>query len=116
MEKSKIKVIAIDFDETITDNTPYPYKGKIRKEAIKYIKKLYEKGYKLVLWTARKEKYYFEALDQLRESDIYKYFSFDYLEVGYTGKLIADFYIDDRSLTYKINWKKMYKYITKRIK
>lgn len=109
------KVIAIDYDETITDNTPYPKEGNIRPEAIKYIKLLHSKGYKLILWSARKEPYYSQCLQRLREEDLYKYFSFDY-NIGFTGKLIADFYIDDKSIPGKLNWRKIYRYIIKYIK
>ena len=50
----KNKIIAIDFDGTITDDTPYPVCGNLRKEAVEYIQKLHKLGYTLVLWTARK--------------------------------------------------------------
>lgn len=107
-------VIAIDYDETITDNTPYPEEGKIRPEAIKYIKALFDKGYTLILWTARKEPYYSECIERLKKEDLYKYFNFNY-ESGPTGKIQADFYIDDRSCLGEINWKKIYNYIIKNI-
>ena len=108
------KIIAIDYDETITDKIPFPEKGNIREEAKKYIKLLYEKGYKLILWTARKEPYYSECIERLKEEDLYKYFTFDY-EKGVTGKIEANFYIDDKSCLDEINWKKIYNYIIKNI-
>lgn len=108
-------VIAIDYDETITDNTPFPKEGKIRPEAKEYIKKLYEKGYTLILWTARQDPYYQEAIERLHKEDLYKYFTFDKklkLKIGKLGKIEADFYIDDRSCLGEIDWRSIYKYIT----
>ena len=108
-------VIAIDYDGTITDNTPFPREGKIRKEAIKYIKKLYYNNYTLVLWTARKEPYYSECIERLKKENLYKFFTPNY-DKGVCGKINADFYIDDRAFIGKLNWKKVYKYIIKTIK
>jgi len=110
----KNKIIAIDFDGTITDDTPYPVCGNLRTEAVIYIHKLYKLGYKLVLWTARKDKYYDECIYKLKEWNLYKYFSFDNL-TNTNGKIYADFYIDDRSLMEKIDWKKIYNYIINNI-
>ena len=72
-----MKVIAIDFDGTITHNTPYPQRADIREEAKKYIPLLYKQGYKLVLWTARTTKYYNEVISRLKEENLFQYFTFD---------------------------------------
>lgn len=112
-------IIAIDYDETITDNTPRPFEGKIRPEAREYIRKLYEKGYTLILWTARQDPYYQEAIDRLQREDLYKYFTFGKksdLRIGKLGKIEADFYIDDKSCLGEINWKEIYEYIINHIK
>lgn len=106
-------VIAIDYDGTITDNTPFPYKANIREEAVKGIKELYSQGHTLVLWTARNNKYYDECIERLKEIDLYKYFNFDYSKYGKTGKLEADFYIDDRSCINEINWNQIVEYLKK---
>ena len=108
-------IIAIDYDETITDNTPYPKEGRIRPEAVKYIKLLYNKGYTLVLWTSRKQPYFNQCIERLKKEDLYKYFTFRY-ETTPTGKVPADFYIDDKSIPGKLNWRKIYKYIIHNIK
>lgn len=107
-------VIAIDYDGTITDDTPFPYEGRIRKEARKYIQKLNELGYTLVLWSSRTDEYYDEVIERLKKENLYKYFDFTYNKKGKTGKLIADFYIDDKSITGKIKWKKIYRYIRRK--
>ena len=114
-----MKVIAIDYDETITDSTPFPFEGKIREEARKYIKLLFDKGYTLVLWTARKGKYYEEAIERLHREDLYKYFTFGNksdFRFGELGKIEADFYIDDKSCLGEINWKDIYEYIINEVK
>lgn len=109
------KIIAIDYDGTITDNTPFPNEAKIRPEAVKYIKLLYEKGYKLVLWTARYGDYYTQCIDSLKLNNLYNYFDFNYSKCGETGKLIADFYIDDRSWIIDIDWQCIYTYIINKL-
>lgn len=111
------KVIAIDFDETITDHTPYPYTGNIRPEARKYIKQLYDKGYSLVLWTSRKGIDYSSAVERLRTEHLYEYFDFNLLESLQSdgGKIDADFYIDDKAIPGEINWEEIYNYIVNNI-
>ena len=39
-----------------------------------------------------------------------------WLDEGYNGKLIADFYLDDRSCLEEFNWKNWYTFIEERIK
>ncbi len=105
-------VIAIDYDGTITDDTPFPYEGKIRPEALKFIPLLYSRGYTLILWTARKQYYYNEAYDRLKKSGLLQYFSsIKSTDIGYTGKIQADYYIDDRACFGPLDWKKIYNYI-----
>ena len=105
-------VIAIDYDKTITDNTPYPLEGNIRPEALKYIPLLYEAGHTLVLWTARRYPDYKEAVDRLEKVGLKKYFSgIGILKQGYVGKIEADFYIDDRAIPGELNWETIYNYI-----
>lgn len=108
------KVIAIDFDGTITEDAPYPICGKVRDEAKQYIPILYALGYRLVLWTARKGKFYDECLQVLDDSNLLCYFSSEY-ETGQTGKIVAHFYIDDKSLLEPINWDKIFKYIIENV-
>lgn len=111
------RLIAIDFDETITDNTPYPITGKIRPEAITYIKRLHNDGYTLALWTCRYGRYLEEALDLLKDSNLLQYFTY----INDDGmdrpcrKIVADFYIDDRSTFGEVNWEKIYEYIINKL-
>lgn len=113
MEKFKKAIIAIDFDGTITHYSPYPIMGHIREDAKVYIKKLYDKGYTLILWTSRDGDYLEEALRSLENENLLQYFK--KIKQNTPRKLIADFYIDDRAITGKINWKKIYRYIIKNI-
>ena len=57
----KAKIIAVDFDNTITLPCPYPNACRLDKRAKKYLDKLHEKGYRLILWSARIEKDYEDA-------------------------------------------------------
>lgn len=117
-EQLKMKIIAVDFDRTITLPCPYPETGKLNKIAKKYLDKLHNKGYRLILWSARIPENYEEAY-QLCVND----FNMPYMEKdsdelihGVTGKLVASFYIDDLAYPGKINWRKIYKFIIKTIK
>lgn len=101
------KIIAIDFDETITEPSPYPIMGKIRQDAVRVIKLLKEK-YILLLWTARSGKYLQEALNELVKYNI----EFDYINQlpNQKGpKPEADIFIDDRNFNSKIDWNEIEK-------
>lgn len=96
------KIIAIDFDNTITYPSPYPVMGDIRPDAVRVIKSLKNK-YILLLWTARTGKYLEEALDLLVKYNI----EFDYINrlPNQKGpKPEADIFIDDRNLGFEVNW------------
>lgn len=114
----KTKLIAVDYDNTITLYAPYPHPAPLNPEAKKYLDKLHEQGYRLVLWSARVPHKYEEAYNRCINE-----FGLDYLERdndsiihGSTGKIVANFYIDDMSIPGKLNWKKIYKFIIKNIK
>lgn len=99
------KVIAIDFDDTITYPSEYPITGKIRPEAVEVIKQL-EGRYILLLWTVRTGKYLQEALDLLVKYGI----EFDYINKlpNQEGpKPEADIFIDDRNFGSTIDWYKI---------
>lgn len=113
-DNSKV-VIAVDYDNTITEYRPFPIKAPISYQAYIYLLKLHDKGYTLVLNTARKEPYYSEAVDELKKAGLYWIFSKEY-EQGAKGKIQADFYIDDRAQINKFSWRKTYKYIVKHVK
>lgn len=105
------KVIAIDFDGTITTDSPYPITGRLRPKAIEVIKKL-QKKYTCCLWTGRRGAYLQEALELLADVGII----FEYINASpyddasnYGRKIIADYYIDDRIPGYTVDWNQLEK-------
>lgn len=112
------KYIAVDYDDTITLPRPYPEKAPLNPQAKKYLTLLHEAGYKLVLWTARCGDAYEEAWDRcINEFGLPLIRDSKELIHGDSGKLVASFYIDDKScLDSTINWKKIYNYIIKNIR
>lgn len=108
--------IAVDYDDTITTKVPYPQKADLDIKAKKYLQKIYELGYTLVLWSARKPEYYEEAYTRCINEfhiPIIHIRNFDKEE---SRKINCLFYIDDRSyVNRKVPWKKIYKYLKKRI-
>ena len=113
----KQKIIAVDYDDTITLYAPYPQKAYLNPKAKKYLNKLKEKGYILVLWSARNLRDYDEAYDRCINEfglSFMKKDSSNFVH-GSTGKLVANFYIDDRSTLGKLNWKKVYKFIVNNV-
>lgn len=94
------KVIAVDFDNTITCKSEYPITGKIDKKRIKKLKKLKKENI-LILWTCRKGGELEEAIELCRKNGL----EFDYINQTPDGekcnKLKADLYIDDKSVRVK---------------
>lgn len=103
------KIIAIDYDDTLTEYRPCPEIAPFRVEVFKYIP-LLAKKYTLVLWTAREGVYYDECVERLEEVGLLRYIQLDNenFRHGKTGKLVADYYIDDRACFGIINWKEIY--------
>ena len=108
----KNKIVAIDFDGTITNNSPYPVMGSVRKgckDAIDFIRK----NNTVVLWTCRQGCFLDEAICFLKENNIVV----DSVNCIYSSnrdkprKINADIYIDDRNIFCKeINWYKIKRY------
>lgn len=108
----KDKIVAIDFDGTITKNSPYPIMGELRencKETIDFIRK----NNIVILWTCRCGKFLDEAIDFLNKNHI----AVDFVNcVGGSDKdevrkINADIYIDDRNIfCEEINWCKIKQY------
>ena len=117
MKQAKSKIIAVDYDDTITEKRPYPEKAPLKKEAKKYLDKLHSAGFEIILWSARLEKDYIEAYQRCIEEFDMPYIRMDSNKLihGSTGKLVARFYIDDRAYpNSKVPWKKIYKYLIKK--
>lgn len=105
------KKIAVDFDGTLCEyNFPYIGKqNKEHKELMKALIKLKENGHKIILWTNRGDnenyKVLSEAIDWCRSQGL----EFDAVNEnlpnqkkisGYSPKIMADYYIDDKALQY----------------
>ena len=103
MDTTAKKIIAIDFDGTITEPSPYPITGKIRPKAIEVIKKL-QKKYVCCLWTCRTFEDLAEAVQLLEAYGV----TFRYINTSprtsFSKKLYADIYIDDKAFGAVIDW------------
>ena len=112
----KFKTICFDIDNVIckTNFEKNYIKSKPIKKNIKVINRLYDKGFKIILYTARymgrcngnismvKKKIKPLTLKQLKNWDV------KYHKV-YFGKPSFDLFIDDKSLFFKKNWPKIIK-------
>lgn len=97
-------ILAIDFDDTIA-RTNFPTILKARRGAKKYINKLYEEGYYIIIWTCRHGEHEKDAKKWLWLNEI------DYHRINQhhpalievfkndTRKISADIYIDDKALS-----------------
>ena len=95
-------VIAIDFDDTITESSPFPITGKIREDFLKYAP-LLAKKHTLILNTARTGRYRLEAVKMLKNLPII---------TNIKRKPQADIYIDDKNIFCdEIDWEKIYIFI-----
>ena len=111
------RIIAIDFDNTITNPSPYPVAGSLNKYAKKYITLLSQKGYIFVLWTSRRGEFYKEACNLIRKWGLpIEVDNLDRFPRGDGGKLEAGYYIDDNACFGKVNWRKIYRYLDKKSK
>lgn len=105
-------VVAVDFDGTITHKSPYPVMGRVREEIKPFLKKMVKQGYSVVLNTCRVDKYYDEAVQALKDNDLYNLFDWEYAtkqeNKGTNGKLVAAFYLDDSAMPFDdldyVNW------------
>lgn len=96
------KIIAIDFDGTLTSTNKFPNIGPIREGASYYTNLWHEHGFFIIIWTCR---YLPEHVDDmvtfLRENNVY----FDTVNSNYPDldfqpypKIFANYYLDDRSI------------------
>ena len=96
--------VAIDFDGTITKYSPYPIMGDVREQIPTFLKALHNRGYRMVLNTCRVGEYYDEAVQCLKDNNLYDLFDWEYAEKesnkGRNGKLVATFYFDDSALPF----------------
>lgn len=92
--------IAVDFDGTITEDSPFPITGCIRDHCKEVLDEFVANGHEVILWTARKGKYLREAKKIIKVNRLPV--SIPRLRIG---KIEADIYIDDRNPWHKqVDW------------
>ena len=98
-------IVAVDFDGTIVEHQ-YPFIGEPIPGAIDSLKRFIDEGIRLVLWTCRRG-------DELTEAVVYCANNGVFFEgvnedissiSNLSGKIYADFYIDDRAMFDPIDW------------
>ena len=112
-------VIAIDFDGTIVQHK-YPNIGAEIPFAIDTLKMLIKDRHSLILWTVREGQFLEDAIDWCKERGVEFYsVNKDYPEEnindkGFSRKLKADLFIDDRSLGGLPDWGEIYHMINEK--
>ncbi len=104
--------IAVDFDGTIVEDA-YPQIGKPILFAFDTLKKLQERGHRLVLWTYRYGKALDEAVAFCEEHGLVFYavnksFPEEEFDQKYSRKINADLFIDDRNAGGLRSWGLIY--------
>ncbi len=104
--------IAVDFDGTIVEDA-YPQIGKPQLFAFDTLKKLQEKGHRLILWTYRHGRALDEAVAFCKENGITFYavnksFPEEEFDTKYSRKINADLFIDDRNIGGLMGWGEIY--------
>ena len=108
--------IAVDFDGTIVEHR-YPKIGEEIPFATETLKILAQERHKRILWTVREGELLEEAIEWCRQRGVFFYsVNKDYPEEekshnGFSRKLKADLFIDDRNLGGLPDWGTIYQMI-----
>ena len=108
--------IAVDFDGTIVEHR-YPQIGEEIPFATATLKMLINERHQLILWSVREGKLLEEAVEWCRERGVEFYaVNRDYPEediarTGFSRKVKADLFIDDRNLGGLPDWGSIYRMI-----
>ena len=108
--------IAVDFDGTIVEHR-YPKIGEEIPFATETLKILAQERHKLIVWTVREGELLEEAIEWCRQRGVFFYsVNKDYPEEekshnGFSRKLKADLFIDDRNLGGLPDWGTIYQMI-----
>ena len=109
----KSKTIAVDFDGTVVEHA-YPAIGQEMLFAFATLKRLQERGHKLILWSIREGKALQEAVDYCKANGVEFYavnanFPGEVLEPGVSARKVnADIFIDDRNVGGFRGWSEIY--------
>lgn len=122
------QIIAIDFDGTIVEHE-FPKIGPLRKNAKEVINRLYEEGFRIVIWTCRTSQDYFDGQHQPTIWHVKEFLDkegipYEAINHNVPGldfepypKIYAHIYIDDRQLGgIPDDWEKIYEIIQSDIK
>lgn len=113
-------IIAVDFDGTIVEHC-YPDIGTEIPFAIEVLKRLQQENHLLILWTVREGRLLEEAIRFCRDRGLTFYaVNSNYPEEqrgheGFSRKLKADLFIDDRNLGGLPDWGMIYRMIHERL-
>lgn len=104
--------IAVDFDGTIVEDR-YPKIGKPILFAFDTLKKLQDRGHRLILWTYRKGDALEEAVKFCEKNGIVFYavnksFPEEVFDPSHSRKIHADIFIDDRNFGGLKSWGEIY--------
>lgn len=97
---AKQRIIAVDFDGTLTTISMFPRIGPPNKKLINELIRLKnEKSVILILWTVRSDRYLREAVEWCKNYGL----EFDKINENWnpmfgSPKIYADVYLDDRAL------------------
>lgn len=108
-------IIAVDFDGTIVEER-YPKIGEPLPNAFEVMTQLQNDGHRLLLWTYRHGKELQEAIDFCKTKGIEFYaanrnFPEEEVNEEIPRKILADIYIDDRTIEGRPDWLKVYEYV-----
>ena len=109
----KSKTIAVDFDGTVVEHA-YPAIGREMLFAFATLKRLQERGHKLILWSIREGQTLQEAVDFCKANGVEFYavnanFPGEVLEPGVSARKVnADIFIDDRNVGGFRGWSEIY--------
>ena len=112
MKISSNSIIAVDFDGTIVEDK-YPKIGAPQLFAFETLKKIQEKGHRLVLWTVRSGESLEEAVEFCKKNGIEFYavnknYPEEVLDGKTARKIYADVFIDDRNIGGFLGWGRIY--------
>lgn len=102
------KTLSIDFDGTIVEHE-FPNIGPLidgAKEALQRLSKKYEivisscRASRLFNHPGQKNPHLEEMIEFLDANEI----PYDRIDMGNEGKVVAEYYIDDRAITFRDNW------------
>lgn len=120
MKTFKIRIIAVDYDGTLTLGDSYPLAGQLNMVAIKILKEFKQNGGKIILFTCREGEPLLRAVNLCKEAGLefdavneniegqFEAFQLRYPDAVENRKPYADLYIDDKAWPWvadaKVDW------------